>query len=132
MERFARVFLWIVALFYLYGAVVHILNMLSLTGFDWANAPFKWQALDVIYLILDLAVFFGLARGWWIGVAAFYTAAATQILLYTVFREWILDVPPELTASSEQLAYLDKLVWFHVITLMLVTAALAFMQRRTA
>ena len=82
-----KITLWIVAFFYLYGAVVHVLNIFSLTGFDWLSAPFKWQALDVVYLILDLTVFIGLARRWKVSVIAFYLAATTQILLYTAFRQ---------------------------------------------
>ncbi len=85
--------LWIVAFFYLYGASVHVLNMLSLSGFDWLTAPLKWRVLDVAYLILDLLVVVGFFAGWKIGFVAFYLAATSQILLYTVFRSWIIVVP---------------------------------------
>jgi hypothetical protein len=48
--------IWVVALFYLYGAAVHVFNILGLSGFDWRAAPLKWQALDVVYLVIDLVV----------------------------------------------------------------------------
>jgi hypothetical protein len=35
----ARLIILIVAAFYAYGALVHVLNMGSLTGFDWGQAP---------------------------------------------------------------------------------------------
>ncbi len=74
--------LWIVALFYAYGTLVQ----LSLTGFAWLVAPRKWQALDILYLILDLAVAVGFFAGWRAPIFAFYLAATSQILLYTFSR----------------------------------------------
>ena len=117
MKLAASVTIWIVALFYAYGAVVHVQNMLSLSGFDWQSAPLKWQALDVIYLILDVIVVVGLLLNWRIGYAAFYIAAVSQIVLYTVLRSWIVDVPPEFAVTDEQRSYLSGLVAFHCVTL---------------
>ena len=37
-----RIIPWIVAAFYAYGALVHVLNMAGMTGFDWLEAPLKW------------------------------------------------------------------------------------------
>jgi hypothetical protein len=124
MKLFASIVIWLVALFYAYGAAVHILNMLSLTGFDWLAAPLKWQILDVVYLILDATVVAGLFLNWKIGYAAFYLAAVSQILLYTIFRNWIIDVPSEFAVTEDQRSYLTMLVIFHCVTLALMTAAL--------
>ena len=124
MKLAASITIWIVALFYAYGAVVHVLNMLSLSGFDWQSAPLKWQALDIVYLVLDVVVVAGLLLSWKAGYAAFYVAAISQIFLYTVFRNWITDVPPEFAVTDEQRSYLTGLVVFHCITVVLVTAAL--------
>ncbi len=96
--------------------IPHILNIASLTGFAWSEAPLKWQVLDVVYLLLDVVVGVGLLRGAWIGVVAFYLAALSQIALYTVFRHWVLNVPEAFQRSAEDLAYLDWLVVFHVVT----------------
>lgn len=120
----ARFIFWIVAAFYAYGALVHILNMLSLTGFVWGEAPAKWQALDIMYLILDMTVVIGLLRGALIGIWAFFCAAISQIALYTVFRDWVLDVPDAFRRSAEEVAYLDMLVTFHVVTCLLICAAI--------
>jgi hypothetical protein len=118
------VIFWIVPAFYAYGALVHILNIASMTGFSWPDAPLKWQILDIVYLVLDVVVVFGLIRGSWIGVGAFFLAATSQIMLYTVFRDWVLDVPAALQRSPEDLAYLDGLVGFHVVTCIALAAAL--------
>ena len=129
MQRAAILVLWMVALFYLYGASVHVLNMLSQTGFSWQNAPLKWQILDVVYLAVDILVVVGIFARWRVGYAAFYLAALSQILLYTVFQEWIIDVPAEFAVSAEQREYLSTLVYFHLVTLVLVTAALVVRSR---
>ena len=120
----ARLIFWTIAAFYAYGAVVHVLNMLSLTGFAWGEAPAKWQALDVAYLILDVTVVVGLLRGARIGIWAFYVAACSQIALYTLFRDWVLDVPEAFRRSADEIAYLDHLVTFHLVTCIAMSTAI--------
>ncbi len=124
MKLAATAVIWIIALFYLYGAAVHMFNILGLSGFDWRAAPLKWQVLDIAYLVIDLLVVAGLILGWKAGFAAFYVAAISQIVLYTVFRDWIVDVPEEFSVSEEQRGYLTTLVVFHCVTIVLVTSAL--------
>ena len=119
-----KIIIWAVALFYTYGALVHIMNILGLSGFDWAGAPLKWQLLDIVYLFLDVVVAVGFFAGWRQSYYAFYTAAASQVLLYTIFRSWILDVPEAYTVSPEQESYLTGLVVFHLATILLVSIAL--------
>lgn len=124
MKLTASIVIWLVAAFYFYGAAVHVFNILSLSGFDWRAAPAKWQVLDVCYLILDAIVVIGLVLSWKLGFVAFYLAAISQIILYTVFRNWIVDVPAEFAVSEEQRGYLTGLVIFHCVTIVLVSAAL--------
>ena len=119
--------MWTVALFYTYGAFVHVMNMLSLTGFEWSRAPVKWQILDIVYLILDLVVAIGFIVSWRVSYIAFYIASVSQIVLYTLFRSWVIDVPKEFAVSPEQESYLTVLVVFHIVTIILVTAALRIM-----
>lgn len=124
MDTRGKATLWVIALFYGYGAAVHVLNILELSGFDWSTAPLKWQALDLIYLALDLVVFVGFFFRARIAFVAFYIAAVSQILLYTILRSWILDVPPEFAVTGAQRDYLSLLVAFHGVTLVLVTTTL--------
>ena len=124
MKLTASIIIWTVALFYLYGAAVHVSNILGFSGFDWRAAPLKWQVLDVFYLAIDLLVVVGLSLGWKAGFGAFYLAAISQIILYTIFRGWITDVPPEFSVTDEQRGYLTSLVIFHCVTIALVSSAL--------
>ncbi|MEL7343293.1 MAG: hypothetical protein AAFN59_00350 [Pseudomonadota bacterium] len=120
----ARLIVFVIAAFYAYGALVHVLNMLSLTGFDWGEAPAKWQALDVMYLILEVAVVIGLLLRSQIGICAFYVAALSHIALYTALRDWVLDVPDAFHRSTDEIAYLDHLVIFHLVTCVAMSAAI--------
>ena len=116
-DRWLRYYLLLIAVAYAYGALVHVLNMLSVTGFEWSNAPLKWQVLDVAYLIIDVTAVIGLIRKRAFGIIAFLIGAVSQILLYTVFRKWIIDVPIEFAPTPEQVTYLTTLVWFHIVAL---------------
>lgn len=126
----ARLLLLVIALFYLYGAAVHVANMLSLTGFHWPQAPLKWRILDLVYLVADIVVAVGLALLKRPAVIAFYLAATSQVLLYTLLRPWILEVPAAYRPPASAQGYLDGLVIFHLLTLVLVSALLLQRRRR--
>ncbi len=121
----ARCGILIIAAFYAYGAAVHVMNMLSLTGFDWGASPVKWRVLDWVYLLLDVIVAIGLVLKWRAGFVCFFCAAFSQIVLYTAFRSWVVDVPAAFQRSSEELAYLDSLVMFHCVTILVMIACLS-------
>ena len=52
-----RSLVYLIALTYGYGGLVHIANIAGLSGYAWVDAPLKWQLLDVVYLSLDTVVF---------------------------------------------------------------------------
>lgn len=64
------------------------------------------------------------------GYVAYFFAAASQIVLCTVLRAWILDVPMEFTRTPEEIEYLDSLVVFQLVTIVVVV--LAIWLRRTS
>ena len=116
--------LWVIAACYALGAYVHVANIAGMSGYVWMEAPTKWQVLDIVYLVLDILVAVGLVLGWRAGFAAFFTASLSQILLYTLFRSWIVDVPEEFARTPQEVKSLDGLVAFHVVTVALVCLAL--------
>lgn len=59
-----------------------------------------------------------------IGLAAFFAVAMSQILLYPVFRAWILDVSDECIRTPEEIGHLDRSIICQVITSILVILAL--------
>ena len=124
MRFIATIILGVVAAFYAYGALVHVLNMASLNGFDLSQATLKWQLLDIVYLVLDIIVAVGLPLRWRVGYWAFCAAALSQIFLYTVFRTWVLDVPENIARTANEAAYLNNLVLFHIVTIVLVSLSI--------
>ena len=88
------------AAFYGYGAAVHIANMLGWTGFDWILAPLKWQVLEGLYILLDIALVVGLLaeRDW--AVPALVVAELSQTLLDTVLRASSSFTSPALLHSA--------------------------------
>ena len=127
-RRVSRAIFWLIAAFYAYGAFVHVTNMLGFRGSAWLDWPLKWQVLDVFYLVLDLVVAIGFVRAWRIALFTFFVAAVSQIALYTVFRAWIIDVPIEIAPNSNEVAYLNWLVGFHLVSIVLVVLALWLMR----
>jgi len=115
---------WTIAVFYTYGALVHVMNISGFGGFDWPSAPLKWHILDIVYLVLDIVVVAGFPAGRRAGYIAFFTAACSQIVLYTVLRSWVVDVPQAFQPSPDQIAYLDLLAGFHAVTVLIILAAL--------
>ncbi|MBE9041676.1 hypothetical protein IQ235_12885 [Oscillatoriales cyanobacterium LEGE 11467] len=43
----------LMAIALVYGATVHISNILGLTGTPWQSTPLLWQAMDVMMVIDD-------------------------------------------------------------------------------
>ena len=122
--------LWVVTGFYLFGAAVHVANMASAMGFEWREAPLKWQLLDVVYVVLNLVVVAGLRWMASISILAFYLAAVSQVVLYTVSRGWLINVPDAFRPDATALAYMDLLVAFHIVSMVLVTCAILVVGRR--
>jgi hypothetical protein len=123
MSRFSRPIILAIAVFYGYGGLVHLANMAGFSGYSWADAPTKWQVLDLLYLSMDFIVCVGLFRGWRMAVPTFFAANLSQIVLYTLGASWIMDVPAEFLPSGHEMS-LGSLVGFHLITLVLMCAAL--------
>lgn len=123
MARVSRSLVLVIAIFYGYGGLVHLANMAGLSGYNWLDAPSKWQVLDLLYLSLDFVVCVGLLRGWRLAVPAFFIANLSQIALYTLGARWVMDVPAEFTPSGHEMS-LGSLVGFHLVTLVLMSVTL--------
>jgi len=119
-----RVILWVIAAFYAFGAYDHVASIAGNHGYAWSEAPLKWQMLDIAYLALDIVVVVGFLLRWRIGVIAFFVVAVSQIVLYTALRTWIIDVPVKFARAPEQIGYLNMVVIFHIVSIVLVLVAL--------
>ena len=123
-QALPRLILWAIAAFYAYSAYGHIASIAGMHGYTWAEAPLKWQLFDIIYLALDIIVIVGFLLRWRIGVIAFFAVALSQILLYTVLRPWIIDVPVKFAPTPEHLSYLTLMAGLQAGAVVLVLIAL--------
>ncbi len=104
------IYLRILAIFYGYGAIVHVANLLGFGELPWQEMPLSWKMGDIVYGILDPLTVIGLWLQTTWGIALCITTALSQLILYTVF--------PHLFAfTTQQQQALTSLVIFHLITL---------------
>ncbi len=124
-DRWLLLFLRAMALVYVYGAAIHVMNIAGVSGFDWFAAPLKWQVLDIVYLVVDAAVVLGVMARRRFAVVLFVLAALSQIVLYTALRGWLLNVPPDFAFLPAEVGYLDRFVLFHAATLVIFVLLVA-------
>ncbi len=95
-QPWTAIYTKIVAIALLYGATVHISNILGLTGTPWWANPLLWQVMDVLLLIFNLVTAIALWRGfgWSIGLL-FGGITVLQILPYTVWRSQFILKPED-------------------------------------
>lgn len=81
-----RLYLQILSVFFLFGAFMHLLDLLSLRQ-SFAGMSEAWQIWTVYLFIMDGIVAAGLykARRW--GLAAFLILATSQLVAYLGFPE---------------------------------------------
>ena len=80
----------------LYGASVHVGNMLGLSGRPWSETPPLWRLMDVVLLLFNLIA----APGLWLRKpwAVCFLAAGfilLQIVPYTFFRPLFVEGPDD-------------------------------------
>ena len=86
----------VVAIALLYGATVHISNMLGLTGTPWLATPLLWRGMDVLLLIFDLVTAIALWRGLvWSIWLLFAGITLLQIIPYTLWRSYFVLKPED-------------------------------------
>ena len=110
----------IIAIALLYGATVHVGNILGLTGTPWLATPILWRSLDIILLIFDIVTAIALWRGLvWSIWLLFGGILLLQILPYTLLRSHFVLKPEDaqvlnglLGTEILLLSILILLLWF--------------------
>ncbi len=84
------------ALILLYGATVHIGNMLGLSGIPWRETPLLWRGMDVLLLGFNgvTAIALWLGRGWSVPLT-FAGIALLQFVPYTLGRSLFVTGPDD-------------------------------------
>lgn len=119
-----RLIFWLVALLFAYDAYGHIASIAGLHGYTWADSPVKWRLIDVFYLTLDIIAVVGLLLRWMVGVIAFFVSSVSQLLLFTILRPWIVDVPENFAGLANGIGYLNLMVGVHLAAIVLILIAI--------
>ncbi len=120
-QRSMGIYLKILGLFYLYGAIVHYANLLGFGEMPFIEEPLSWQIGDVSYGILDSLTFIGLWLKTRWGIVGFFTSASSQLILYVGFPHWFA-----FTTEHRQLLW--SMVIFHIATLLIFFGLILFSQ----
>jgi hypothetical protein len=100
-----KVFLRILAIIYAFAAVMHIGSILGFGRTPFADAPLSWQLSDIAYGVIDTIAAIGLWQQKFFGIVAFFVAAISEILLFTLVPEWFVVEPEQLTMLRGFVAY---------------------------
>ena len=86
----------IIAIALLYGASVHIGNILGLTGTPWLSTPLLWRSMDIMLLIFDLITAIALWQGLTCSVWLLFSGIfLLQVMPYTLLRSHFLLKPED-------------------------------------
>ncbi|MGB3760774.1 MAG: hypothetical protein WBA07_31130 [Rivularia sp. (in: cyanobacteria)] len=95
-QPWTAIYTKLIAIALLYGATVHVGNILGLTGTPWLATPLLWRSLDIVLLIFDIvtaiALWQGLAWSIWL---LFGGILLLQILPYTLLRSHFVLKPED-------------------------------------
>ena len=80
-------------------------RILGLGRIPFSEAPLSWQLSDIFYGAIDTIAAVGLfqQKSW--GVAAFFVAAISEVLLFTLVPQWFVVEPAQLTMLRGFVAY---------------------------
>jgi len=108
--RLMTIFLRILALIYAIAGLMHIGSILGLGQMPFGDAPLSWQLSDIFYGVVDTIAAIGLwlHKRW--GIAAFFVAAISEILLFTFVPEWFV-------VEAWQLNMLRGFIVYHLVAI---------------
>ena len=111
------VFRGFIVIAYGFGAATHVGNLVGRGPTPPPGREVLWRRLDVVYLALDLTVVVGVVLGAAWGYAAFFAAAASQLVLY-------LGFPDSFASTRDEHRQIRGLVHFHLATAAAMTTLL--------
>lgn len=96
-NRWTRRYAKCLALILLYGAVMHIGNILGWTGTPWLDTPPLWRGMDIVLLIFNGITAITLWRGLpWSVPLTFGGILLLQFIPYTLGRSHFITNPEDI------------------------------------
>ena len=95
-QPWTGIYVRVVACVLVYGALMHVSNMLGLSGTPWQEQPALWRVMDVVLLVFNVVTAVGLwLRQPWAVVCLVAGLVLLQFVPYTIFREHFVRVPAD-------------------------------------
>ena len=95
-QPWTAIYTKLLAIVLLYGATVHIGNIVGLTGTPWISTPLLWRGLDIALLIFDIVSAIALWQGFvWSVLWVFSGIILLQFVPYTLFRSQFILKPED-------------------------------------
>lgn len=117
-QRWTGIYLRVLAAILIYGASVHVGNMLGLTGTAWGDTPVLWRVMDVVLLVFNAVVAVGLwLKRPWAVVSFVVGIVLLQIVPYTLFRQHFMRAPEDAGALTGLVGTLLLLLGILVVLL---------------
>lgn len=118
-QPWTSIYAKLMAIVFLYGATVHVGNMLGLTGTPWLSTPLLWRIMDVALLGFNIAAAISLWRGFvWSVWLVFGGILLLQFAPYTLLRSRFVLKPEDaqilnglLGAEAMLLGIFALLIW---------------------
>ena len=89
-------YLRLLAVFLLYGASVHVGNILGWSDRLWMDTPLLWRVMDILLLLFDVVVAVGLwLKKPWAAIAFPLGLLMLQFVPYTVWRSQFVQTPAD-------------------------------------
>ncbi|MGF1535530.1 MAG: hypothetical protein ACFB4J_03445 [Elainellaceae cyanobacterium] len=95
-QPWTAVYAKLVAVALLYGATVHVSNMLGFSGTPWSSTPLLWRGMDVALLVFNIVAALALWRGAaWSVWLVFGGIVVLQGIPYTLLRSQFVLKPED-------------------------------------
>ncbi|MDJ0510459.1 MAG: hypothetical protein QNJ64_14575 [Crocosphaera sp.] len=95
-QYWTRIYLRFLAICLLYGAFVHLGNIVGFGGVVWLETPLHWRVMDIVLLIFDILIAIHLWNPSFKTIIAFLVGIfSLQVIPYTVFRQFFIDNPED-------------------------------------
>jgi len=92
------VYLKVVAVFLLVGALSHLGSIMSINGTSWMAKPLRFRVVDMVFLPVNLAIAWGLWRKrFWAVVGWVGAVLLLQFIPFLLFTEFFATNPRERT-----------------------------------
>ncbi len=95
-QPWTAIYTKVIAITLLYGATVHISNILGLGATPWLSTPLLWRFMDILLLVFDLVTAILLWQGTiWSIWLLFCGIILLQLIPYTFFRSYFVLQPQD-------------------------------------